>query len=174
MVIAWVTEEKGAHGAGWYVVDGIMQNVAWDADVHSTWPTDYNMRSDAFFLADYKKRLKKAEDYHDEQLQLDGGEGAGDRPKYHSPLMSKPWHEKVMAQCPDVIAVTDKEAFTRVSDWLGAVRSVHDPDDRKDIPVVALNKVCDIPAALPWHGARRSTLAAMPWSTTSTSRLPIS
>jgi hypothetical protein len=60
--------------------------------------------------------------------------------------MSKPWHEKVMAQCPDVISVTDEEAFTRVSDWLGAVRSVHDPDDRKDIPVVALNKACDIPA----------------------------
>jgi hypothetical protein len=39
--------------------------------------------------------------------------------------MSKLWREKVMAQCPDVIAVTDKEAFTRVSDWLGAVRSVY-------------------------------------------------
>jgi hypothetical protein len=59
--------------------------------------------------------------------------------------MSKPWHKKVMAQCPDVIAVTDEEAFTRVSDWLDAVRSVHDPDDRKDIPVAALHMSCDIP-----------------------------
>jgi hypothetical protein len=77
MVIAWVTDdEEGAHGAGWYVVDGLMQKVAWDHGDRSTWRTDYNMRGDAF-LADYKRKLKKAQDYHDEQLQLDGGGGGG-------------------------------------------------------------------------------------------------
>ena len=72
MVIAWVTDEEGAHGAGWYVVDGIMQKVAWDHDDRSTWRTDYKMREGAF-LADYERKLKKAQECHDEQLQLDGG-----------------------------------------------------------------------------------------------------
>jgi hypothetical protein len=91
MVIAWVTDEEGAHGAGWYVVDGIMQKVVWDAVVHSTWHTDYNMRGDAF-LNDYKRRLKKAQDYHDEQLQLDGGGGGWEKTK-----VSRTAHEQAVA-----------------------------------------------------------------------------
>jgi hypothetical protein len=63
--------------------------------------------------------------------------------------MSKPWHKKVMAQCPDATSVTDKRASTRVSDrdWLGAVRSVRGQNGSTDIPVVVLDKVCDVPTA---------------------------
>ena len=54
-------------------MDGIMQKVAWGPNDQSTWHTDYNMRGDAY-LSDYKKRLEKAQEHHDEQLHLlDGG-----------------------------------------------------------------------------------------------------
>ena len=43
------------------------------------------------------------------------------------------------------IKAKDEVAFTRVSAWLEAVRSKHDPDGSINIPVVALNKSCDIP-----------------------------
>jgi hypothetical protein len=52
--------------------------------------------------------------------------------------MSKDWHTKVMAQSPEVTAVSDAVAFTRVADWL-------DLHGKQGMVMVAHNKSCDIP-----------------------------